>query len=219
MPDAAPASSDDDEHVLADSPPPLARAAPWRHRLFARLHTRRAHIAHLVVISLDILLNLAGLMLSLFTCRTRHEELATSAKTAEAVLRWTSVGLLGLMLQELLARAVAVGPLRFFRIPLHVVDAAILAGLLGVEAGVSDRVAEEAAGLLVVVRLARVLRLLSSMHDYASDRRKQAEARARELEQRVRELEGALQLLRSSGDGDAKQTPLLRDGTHRIALL
>ena len=194
----APASMTDDgasstaEPAGADSPAPPAHAAAWRHRTFALLHTRRAHVTHLAVILLDIALNIAGLLLALFTCRTPREHLAESVKRAEEALRWSSVGLLSLMILELLARAAAVGPLRFFRVPLHALDAAALGGLLGVEAGVSDEAADAAAGLLVVVRVARMLRLLSSLHDYAADERRAAEARAKHAEARADRAEAAL---------------------------
>jgi hypothetical protein len=207
--DAAPPSPQEEEPplLLADSPPPPSSAAAWRHWLYARLHTRRAHITSLTIIVLDVLVNVAGLMLSLFTCRTPHEHLAKSARAAEEALRWTSVSLLSLMTLELLARAAAVGPLRFFRVPLHTADAAILAGLLAVEAALSDAAAEEAASLLVIARLGRVLRLLDAMRGVAESQRHATETRVVHLEARVKSLEAALHAAERGAAG-AEPPPL-----------
>jgi hypothetical protein len=184
--------------VCADAPPPPRAAAPWRGRLYVTLHTRRAHIIHLVVIVADVCMNLSGLLLALFTCRTPHHARAAAARTAEEALRYTSVALLSLLLGELFARVVAVGPLRFFRSPAHALDAAVLAGLLAVEASVSDAAASEAIGLLVIVRVARMIRLLATMQEYAADARQVASARrVKALEARVRELEAELRQLRA----------------------
>jgi hypothetical protein len=205
--DAAPPSPQEPPLLCADSPPPPSTAAPWRHRLYVALHTRRAHLTHLVIIVLDVLVNIAGLMLSLFTCRTPHEHLAESARTAVEALRWTSVSLLSLMTLELLARAVAVGPLRFFRVPLHTADAAILAGLLAVEAAVSDAAAEEAASLLIIVRLGRVLRLLDAVRGVAESEREMVQTRVLHLEARVKSLEAALHAAERGADGAEPPSP------------
>ena len=189
---AAPAQ-DGDELLAADSPAPPPSAAHWRSVLFRKLHTRRAHLLLLLVIVLDVLLNIGGLLLSLFTCRLRREERPGAVNAAEIALRYASVALLGIMLLEFLARAAAVGPARFLRIPLHALDGLVLVILLAVEVAVSDRAAEEALGLLVVLRLARMVRLLSSMAEYASERRKDArDARVCDLEARVGALQAAL---------------------------
>jgi hypothetical protein len=192
--------------VCADAPPPARAAAPWRKRLYVALHTRRAHLIHLAVIVADVCVNLSGLLLSLFTCRTPHHERAAAARTAEEALRYTSVALLSLLLGELLARVVAIGPSRFFRSPAHALDAAVLAGLLAVEASVSDAAASEAVGLLVIVRVARMIRLLATMQEYAADARHVADARrVKELEARVRELTAELRQLRAEdGSGGAR---------------
>ena len=185
--------------VLANGPQPPASGAAWRHRLFAALHTRRAHLTHLCVILADVAVNVAGLLLALFTCRTERK--ASAVHVAESALRWTSVALLCAMLLELLSRAIAVGPLRLFRSSVQTLDAAVLVGLLAVEAAVSDRAAEEALGLLVVVRLARVVHLLSSLQEYDSDRRRAVEARADAAEKRAAAAEAALRQLRARIDG------------------
>ncbi len=192
---------EDGQHVVADSPPPPSTAALWRHRLYAALHTRRAHVVFLVIIITDVLVNVTGLLLALFTCRTEHHKLAESARTAEEALRWASVALLGVMLLELIARAVAVGPVRFFAAPLHTLDAAVLAGLLAVEAAVSDRAAEEALGLLVIVRVGRVLRLLSSMQELSSEHHAALKAHLAAQDLRVAELEAALRDVEAPPDG------------------
>ena len=115
------------------------------------------------------------------------------ANAAEAALRYASLALLSLMLLEFLARMAAVGPSKFLRRPVHALDGVVLVTLLSVEAGVSDRQAEQAVGLLVVVRLARLVRLLASLGEYASERNKNAsDARVRELETKVEELQAAL---------------------------
>ena len=146
----------------------------------------------ILVIVLDVLCNLAGLLLALFTCQQRREERPASANAAESALRYASVALLSVMLLELFARAAAVGPSRFLRIPVHALDLGVLLVLLAVEAAVSDRAAEQAVGLLVVVRLARMLRLLASVNEFANERKNEArDARVRELEARVRELQAA----------------------------
>ena len=185
--EAAPAPALDEETtVFADAPPPPASGPRWRRRLYAALHTKRAHALAVAIILADVMLNLAGLLVELFSCK--HGTRGSAARALEA-LRWTSVALLSLMLCELAARALASGPVRFFRVPLHAADAAVLVSLLSIEAAVSDRAAEDALGLLVVLRLARVLRLLGSMQEYAAGERDAAKARLKALQARVLELE------------------------------
>ena len=187
---AAPAQ-EGDERLIADSPAPPPSAARWRVTLYRTLHSPRAHLFSTLVIVLDVLCNVAGLLLSLFTCGREPRPSAVNA--AEVALRYTSVVLLATMLVEWLARGVAVGLPRFLRIATHVLDGGVLCLLLAVEVAVSDRAAEEALGLLVVLRLARLLRLLSGMNEYAATRREEArDARVRALEARVAELQAAL---------------------------
>lgn len=187
---AAPAQ-EGDERLVADSPAPPPTAARWRTALYRKLHSRRAHLLSTLVIVTDVLCNVAGLLLALFTCkRTANEPRPAAVNTAEAALRYTSVALLAVMLAEWLARGVAVGLPRFVRMPVHFLDGVVLCVLLAVEVAVSDRAAEEALGLLVVLRLARMLRLLTAMQEYAASRREEAsDARVRELEARIAELQ------------------------------
>ena len=190
---AAPAQ-EGEERLVADSPAPPATAPRWRTALYRKLHSPRAHLFSTLVIVTDVLCNVAGLLLALFTCRrAAHEPRPAAVSTAEAALRYTSVALLAVMLAEWLARGVAVGLPCFVRIPLQLLDGCVLCVLLAVEVAVSDRAAEEALGLLVVLRLARMLRLLTAMQDYAAARREEArDALVRELESRVAELHAAL---------------------------
>ena len=190
---AAPAQ-EGDERLVADSPAPPASAPRWRTTLYRKLHSPRAHLFSTLVIVTDVLCNVAGLLLALFTCRrAAHELLPAAVSTAEATLRYISVALLAVMLAEWLARGLAVGLPRFVRLPVHLLDGGVLCVLLAVEVAVSDRAAEEALGLLVVLRLARMLRLLTAMQDYAAMRREEArDTLVRELEARVAELQAAL---------------------------
>lgn len=201
----APAGESDEPLEVADSPAPPSSAARWRRVLFRELHRRRAHVLVSLVIVLDVLCNVAGLLLALFTCKMEREEQSAAANAAESALRYTSIALLSLMVLEFLARAAAVGPARFLRIAAHLLDGVVLVGLLAVEAAVSDRTAEQAVGLLVVLRLARMVRLFFSMRDYASERSKEArDARLRELEARVSELRAALRAAEDKLDGTAR---------------
>ena len=194
--ETASAQVEDEARLVADAPAPPATAARWRRVLFRTLHTRRAHVLLTLVIVLDVLCNLAGLLLALFTCEKRREERPGVANAAESALRYASLALLSLMLLEFLARMAAVGPLKFLRRPWHALDGVVLVTLLSVEAGVSDRQAEQAVGLLVIVRLARLVRLLASLGEYASERNKNAsDARVRELETKVEELQAALRAM------------------------
>lgn len=145
----------------------------------------------MAIIILNVLLNQAGVLLSLFTWCGRKKTGAVRA--AETALRWASVALLVIMLLELLARAAAVGVTRFFRIKVHILDGAILVALLAVEVIVTDRAAEEALGLLVVLRLVRLFKLLSAVREYGSEAVSAArDGHVRELEARVGELQAEL---------------------------
>jgi len=201
----APAQESDDEPLVADSPAPPPSAARWRVVLFRELHRRRAHVLASAVIVLDVLCNVAGLLLALFTCKMDREERPAAVHAAESALRYTSIALLSLMVLEFLARAAAVGPACFLRIPAHALDGVVLIGVLAVEAAVSDQAAEQAVGLLVVLRLARMGRLLISTSDYAAERSREArDARLRELEARVGELRAALRAAEDKLDGVAR---------------
>jgi len=117
---AAPAQ-ESDEQLFADSPAPPPSSARWRSVLFRKLHSRRAHLVLMTIIILDMLLNQAGVLLSLFTCGRKK---SGAVRAAETALRWASVALLVIMLLELLARAAAVGVTRFFRSKVHSLDGA-----------------------------------------------------------------------------------------------
>lgn len=75
------------------------------------------------------------------------------------VLRWISIGILSLFCLELLFVAAAKGPLRFLTTPLDVLDALVVACSLVFEL-VLHGIAETVAGLLVVLRLWRVLYIM-----------------------------------------------------------
>lgn len=80
-------------------------------------------------------------------------------RDALVALRWISVGILSLFCVELSVVALAKGPLRFLRSPLDVLDVLVVACSLVFEI-VLHGIAESVAGLLVVLRMWRVLYIM-----------------------------------------------------------
>jgi hypothetical protein len=149
---------------------------------------------HSITLSLTIAsvaVNLTGILLALFTCRARPGEMA-GARRAALALHWAAVGLLCAMLSEYLLRCVVVGAHRFLLVPIHALDGAILVSLLAVELTVNDRAADEAVGLLIVVRTLRLVRLLTGVNALATERHAAEKARAEALAARVAALAAAL---------------------------
>ena len=137
----------------------------------------------LVLCSIGV--SLAELLLSLFTCERgiRH---ARGVRVANMALRWTTMGLVSVMLLELAARTLLVGFCRYMREPLHVLDACVLVTVLVITVAVTDRQADEAVALLVAIRLIRLAKLLGGMGTLASEH---AAHEVDAMKRRVSELE------------------------------
>lgn len=97
-------------------------------------------------------------------------------RDALAALRWASVAILCAFCLELLLVAVAKGPARFLRSPLDLLDAAVVGCSLAFELALTG-VAESVAGLLVVLRLWRILYIMHEARPRAVEEVRSAECR------------------------------------------
>jgi hypothetical protein len=128
--------------------------------------------------------------LFLFAC---EEDIKADPKVrlAEEILRWTDVGFLALMVIEVIIRFLLVG-FTYFRPIIHILDAIILVTLLIVESTVSEEFAAATAGLLISLRILRIIKQLGEVASI-SEVMKEAEYQEREnaLKRKIAELESA----------------------------
>jgi hypothetical protein len=202
--------ADEPPGLLVDAPRLPPSAPRWRRRAFHALHTPSHHAFVLALILTAVATNVTALLLSLFTCdaaaRSAGSGSVAAARRALRALHWLVVALLSAQMAELCVRTAVVGPARFLRVPLHAADATLLAGLLAVELAVTDRDAQEAAALLVIVRVLRLVRLLAAVGALATRRAARAQRAHGHAVARVAALEAALREAEEArGEGEQQK--------------
>lgn len=134
------------------------RSTPWRLTLSKSLNTNTAHYISLSFIICIYLISLVTILLSLFACEEKIKA-DPKVRLAEEILRWTDVGFLALMVIEVIVRSLLVG-FSYFRPIIHILDAIILVTLLIVESTVAEEFAAATAGLLISLRILRIIKQL-----------------------------------------------------------
>ncbi|KAL1920962.1 uncharacterized protein VTP21DRAFT_11597 [Calcarisporiella thermophila] len=203
------------ESSIVSVPPPstglrfhIARA---RASLGRFLNSRKVQLLILGLIILDLLIVLTEILLSLFAepvCRPAapgrkaHPVHNPTIVKVENILSIISLSILSSFALELLLRLFAFGIKHFTHHLLHLWDAVVIITSLVLTARLHGR-AEEAAGLLIVLRIWRIVRVMESvamgMKDTIGELEKEVKKlkrelgktkdRNHELEERCRELE------------------------------
>jgi hypothetical protein len=165
------------------------RITHWRLKLSNEFNTRTAHYVSLSLILCSFLISLVVILFSLFSCEKGIKE-NPKVILAEETLRWTDVAFLALMVIEVIVRVLLVGFLTYFRPIIHIFDAIILVTLLVVESAVSEESATATAGLLISLRILRVIKQLEEVGSI-SEVMKEEEFQEKEdaLKKKIAELE------------------------------
>jgi hypothetical protein len=134
---------------------------------------------------------MVAVLLSLFSCEEGIKE-NPQIMLAEEVLRWADVAFLALMVIEVIVRVLLVGFIAYFRPIIHILDAIILVTLLVVESSVSDEAATATAGLLISLRILRVINQLDEVASISEVMKEEAfQEREGALLKKIAELESA----------------------------
>ncbi|GAA49234.1 voltage-gated hydrogen channel 1 [Clonorchis sinensis] len=204
--------------------PQTAFGSACRRELADRLHSMPVNITIIALASLDALILISVMLLEIEALKLEPGERQNVLQEARFALECVSVCILTVFMIELTLKFIAVGPRHFFTQWLEVLDACVtIVSLvidavviadhaihmqnshgashdsgLGIGSGALDAVGA-AAGLLIVFRLWRVIRIVSAtvVSIYAGMERKLTEMREKRtwLERRVFQLEARLRRL------------------------
>ncbi|KAK3576545.1 hypothetical protein CHS0354_011221 [Potamilus streckersoni] len=160
----------------------------FRERLNFILHSHKFQIIVICIVIIDCLLVVAGLLFDLEIIKTsEHSEVPH-------ILHYGSIGILGLFILELFARVYAIR-LEFFRHKVEIFDAiVIIVSFILDLVFINAKGPESGVGLLIVLRLWRVIRILNgivmSVKKEADDKLNKERKRRKEYEQEVTKYRG-----------------------------
>ena len=159
--------------------------------LFKLLHTHLSHLISLSIIVIAILIGIAGLLLSLFSCELHLNE-DLQMKIAKDAIRYILITLTGIMIIELLLKSISIGILRFFANVWHVFDFIILIVVILVESILSESIIDSATSLLITLRLVKIVKLLSGIGSFNRRSLVNAEEEIQTLTSKIIDLENKL---------------------------
>ncbi|XP_028411794.1 voltage-gated hydrogen channel 1-like [Dendronephthya gigantea] len=150
-----------DEMVLTDDedgPDVKCRLLKDRNALRKKLHSHRFQMVIIGLVALDFLIVLVQLLMDIEVIRgVHHDHLAIE------ILHYTSIVILGLFLIEIVVKLYAFG-LDFFHHKLEVFDAIVVIVSFSLDIAYSGNMdAWDAVGLLVLLRLWRVVRIVNGI--------------------------------------------------------
>ncbi|XP_028411795.1 voltage-gated hydrogen channel 1-like [Dendronephthya gigantea] len=129
-----------------------------RKELQRQLHGHRFQMVIIGFVALDFLIVLVQLLLDIQVIRGVHHD-----HHAIEILHYTSIGILGLFLIEVVIKVYAFG-MDFFRHKLELFDAVVVAVSFALDVAYSGNVdAWDAVGLLVLLRLWRIVRIVNGV--------------------------------------------------------
>ncbi|KAL3857188.1 hypothetical protein ACJMK2_011880 [Sinanodonta woodiana] len=155
----------------------------FRERLNFILHNHKFQIVVICVVIVDCLLVVAGLLFDLEIIKTsEHNEVPH-------ILHFGSIGILGLFILELIARLYT-DRLEFFRHKVEIFDAIVIIVSFVLDlVFINTKGPESGVGLLIVLRLWRVIRILNgivmSVKKEADDKLNKERKRRKEFEKEL----------------------------------
>ncbi|KAK3576548.1 hypothetical protein CHS0354_011225 [Potamilus streckersoni] len=148
---------DSTSSVESDSDETKPEVTSFREKLKSIIHSHKFQIIIICIVVIDCLLVIAELLFDLEIIHTsEHSEVPH-------ILHYTSIGILGLFIIELIVRLYAVR-LEFFRHKIEIFDAIIIIVSFVLDIVFRNATGPESGtGLLIVLRLWRVVRILNGI--------------------------------------------------------
>jgi voltage-gated hydrogen channel 1 len=187
---------------MDESSQPLLHPVEPRHLAPMFVHSRRkmqrfltsktGHSIVLVLVILDVSCIFADFIINIFTCKTRGPD--DDADRALTVLGYVSLAFSCLFMLELIASVWAFG-LSYFKSKFHIFDALVIVASFVIDVLLQGSL-EEAASMIVVLRLWRVVKIVEELSVGAEEQVEHMDARIRELEKENSELREELRELK-----------------------